>query len=94
MLLDVALALGRSRRIAVSYVQKGGGTHGVLVSDDDGAEWRALRTGLRSETTEPMRLIGVGEHGGVWVALPGGRVVQWRALSFMERFVGVDAIDP
>jgi hypothetical protein len=41
-----------------------------------------------------MRLIGVGERGEVWVALPGGRVVQWRALSFMERFVGVDAIDP
>jgi hypothetical protein len=94
MLLDVALGLGRSRRIAVSYLQKGGGTHGVLVSDDDGADWRALRTGLRSATAEPMRLIGVGERGEVWVALPGGRVVQWRALSFMERFVGVDAIDP
>lgn len=90
----IAFALGDSRRIALSYSTAAGGTHGILVSDDDGRTWRALTRGMASATTREVHLVGVGEQGDVWTALPGGRLARWRALSFAERFVGLSAVEP
>ncbi|NIR32022.1 MAG: TIR domain-containing protein [Gammaproteobacteria bacterium] len=90
----IAFGFGNSRRMALSYAEAQGGARGILVSDDAGATWRALTTGMASATTRQVRLVGVGKQGDVWVALPGGRLARWRSLTFAERFAGLEPVEP
>lgn len=92
ILTDVTAGLGRSQRIAVSYAAGEGGNYGVMVSDDDGKSWQALRKGLSGNTPEAIRLVGVAADDSVFVMLPGGRLARWRELSFAEKFIGMGEI--
>lgn len=91
-LSDVTAGLGSSPRIAVSYAEGEGGIYGVLISDDEGRNWRSLRTGLAGGTVQKINLVGVAGDSSIVIALPGGRLARWRAFSFSERFVGIGKV--
>jgi hypothetical protein len=91
---DIALSLGGGKRLAVVGRQGEGGFYRVMISDDEGENWRLPDAGLMNNTVGQISLVGIGADDSVYIMLPGGRMARWGEVSFMERFMGVDKVKP